>query len=224
MGPKQVQETDPKEDISSGEDVIKQIPKEKMKPAIQEHCVTLFDNIRVATGYMSVAYVNLSSLTKIADEATFRVILAASIRPLVQLNIPPSILNPLKEKKVETGREKEMTQLKKVLLPHHNTQALCQAADNSPTWLLLVVLHLKLNRHFFSEGTQVDIQTKFRVHPKQLSKLLSGCKYYRGTDRKAARRMTTEEQESQPKKKRRQIVIPDNDSSDDKEAAGTTDP
>lgn len=157
LGPKWVQETDPEEDIPSGENVIKQILKEKMKPAIQEHCVMLFDNIGMATGYMSVVWVNLSSLAKIADEATFRVILAASIRPLVQLNIPPDIFNPLEDMKVETGREKEMTQLKKALLPHHDTQALHWEADNSPTWLLLVALHLKLNWHFFSEGTQVDI-------------------------------------------------------------------
>ena len=126
-----------------------------MKPAIWEHC-DAFDNISAVTGYMLVACTNLSSFAKIADEATFRVILAASIRPLVQLNIPRRILNPLEDKKVETGREKEMTQLKKALLPCHDTQALRQEADNSPTWLLLAMLHLKSNWYFFSKGMQID--------------------------------------------------------------------
>ena len=193
LGPKQVQEMDPEAEISSGEDVLNQIPKEKIKPPICEHCVMLFDNISVATGYMSAACVNLLSLAKITDEATFRIILAVSVRLLVQLNIPPGMLNPLKDKKIEAGREKEMAQLKKALLPHHDAQVLMWDTDNSPTWLLLVVLHLKLNWCFFSKGTQVDVQQKFRIHPKQLSKLLSSHKYYRGTDRKAAKRAVTEE-------------------------------
>ena len=202
LGPKWVQKMNPEEDTPSGEEVLRQIPKEKTKPAIQAHCVTLFNNISTVTGYMSAVCVNLSLLIKITDEATFRVILAVSVKPLVQLNIPPGILNPLEEKKVETGREKEMTQLKKALLPCHDTQTLHWEVDNSPTWLLLAVLHLKLNLHFFSKGMQVDIQNKFRVHPKQLSKLLSSHKYYGGTDRKAVKWAATEEQESQPKKKR----------------------
>ena len=129
-------------------------------------------------------------------------ILAASIRPLVQLNIPTGILNPLEDKKAETGRTKEMIQLKKAVLPCHNTQALWWEADNSPTWLLLAVLHLKLNWCFFNEGTQIDVQTRFKVHPKQLSKLLSGHKYYGGTDTKTDRRKAVEEPESQPKVKK----------------------
>ena len=125
LGPKWVQEIDPEADISSGEDVLNQILKEKIKPAIQGHCVMLFDNTSMATGYMSAACANLSSLAKITDEATFRVILAMSVRPLVQLNIPPGILNPLEDKKIEAGREKKMAQVKKALLPSHDTQALC---------------------------------------------------------------------------------------------------
>lgn len=106
LGPKHVQEKDPEGDIPSGDEVLKQILKEKIEAHIQQHCVTLFE-VSMVTGYMLAACTNLSSLTKITDETTFRIILAASVRPLVQINIPPSIINHLEDKKVETGKEKE---------------------------------------------------------------------------------------------------------------------
>ena len=160
LGPEE-NETDPEEDIPTGVETAKQVPKEKMKPAILEHCITLFDNVSAATGYMSAVCANLSSIAKIADEATFRKNLAVSVWPLVQLNILPGILSPLEDRKVNTRRKKEITQLKGTLLPCHDAPALHQESDNSPIWLLLAVLHLKLNQQFFSEGTQVDVQTKY---------------------------------------------------------------
>ena len=45
---------------------------------------------------MSMATVNLSSLAKITDSETFRLVLKAMVCPMVQLNIPPQYMDPVR--------------------------------------------------------------------------------------------------------------------------------
>ena len=180
---------------------------------IQEHCISLFDNISAPTGYMSTACGNLSSLAKIAEEKTFMIILAVSVRPLIQINVTPGVLNRLEDKKDQVAH------LKTLLLPQDDAPILCWEADNGPTHFMLVVLYFKLSHRFFNKGTQVDVQTKFRVHAKQLSKILSSHKYYGSTDQKVAKKRVAEESEGVTKRKKTQMVIPDNDDNNSDGAA-----
>ena len=70
-----------------------------------EHCIMLFDHLSEATSHISAAMVNLSSLAKITDHETFKMILQASAQPLVQLNIPANMLNPVMDKPPPTAEE-----------------------------------------------------------------------------------------------------------------------
>ena len=61
--------------------------------------ITTLDHISEAQAHMSMATVNLSSLAKITDLETFRLVLKATVHPMVQLNIPPRFLDPVRDPK-----------------------------------------------------------------------------------------------------------------------------
>ena len=59
----------------------------------------------------------------------------------------------------------------------------CQP-KNGPTRILAVALWLKLKRKFFSEGTVKEACQLFNIRAKQLSRIITGCKYLGGTQQK----------------------------------------
>ena len=67
---------DPEEDVLTGRQVLSKVqPKNQY---MIEHVISLFNSLSTATEHLSVAFANLSSLAKICDKETFRMILAAS--------------------------------------------------------------------------------------------------------------------------------------------------
>ena len=84
----------------------------------------LSNDLSAATGHLSSAYAKLSSLAKICDKETFRTILAASARPLVQVNIPGKFLNPTTEKRPVLEEEGYRNKLQQALLPQERNTAL----------------------------------------------------------------------------------------------------
>ena len=46
---------------------------------------------------------NLSSLAKITDQQTFQMVLKATVRPLMQVNMPEHFLNPVEDTKPQTS-------------------------------------------------------------------------------------------------------------------------
>ena len=77
-----------------------------------------------------------------------------------------------------------VNKFKKVLLLKNNTAAMECQPKNGPTRILAVALWLKLNRKFFSEGTVKEACQLFNVRAKQLSHIITGCKYLGGTQQK----------------------------------------
>ena len=76
----QVTETDPDEDIPEGIEVASKIMQEKkLLRDLVEHITTYFDNVSTAHGYLSSAATNLSSLRKLVDAETFKMLLHAGV-------------------------------------------------------------------------------------------------------------------------------------------------
>ena len=76
----QVTETDPDDDIPSGREVIlKLVQEKKLSQAVIDNIISLFDHLSEAHAHMSMAVADLSSLGKITDPVTFKMILRASI-------------------------------------------------------------------------------------------------------------------------------------------------
>ena len=64
------------EDVLTGCQVLSKVQPQNQY--VREHVISLFNSLSTATEHLSVAFANLSSLAKICDEETFRMILATS--------------------------------------------------------------------------------------------------------------------------------------------------
>ena len=127
----------------------------------------------------------------------FRTILKASVRPLVQINIPPKILNPTIEEKPVMEDEVYRDKLRQALLPHERNTALRKEPWNNTTRLLAALVYIKLKKCYLNEGTQAETAENFDVKPKALSKLISGRKYLGRKDKKPPRK-----RKAQPERRR----------------------
>ena len=88
---------DPEEEIPSGHEFLHQLPEQKCKAEEKALVIATLDSISEAQAHMSMATTNLSSLAKITDAETFRLVLKATVHPMVQLNIPPQFLDLVRD-------------------------------------------------------------------------------------------------------------------------------
>ena len=79
-----VLKTDPDDDVPTGHKVVGKLSQTKKlsQPAIN-NIISLFNHLSEAHAHMLTATANLSLIGKIVDAETFRMILRASIRPMV---------------------------------------------------------------------------------------------------------------------------------------------
>ena len=139
--------------------------------AVTEDCITLFDKLRTATHHISMAMVNLSSLAKQVDVQTFRIILRASACPLVQININEGMLDSTKDKLTKSSKEHCEKKLRKAILPDETNAKFHKEPVNSAIHLLTAVVYLRLKKHLFNKGTQIEAATKFNVKNKALGQI-----------------------------------------------------
>ena len=93
--PSGAEAVDPEEEIPSGQEFLCQLPEQKGKAEEKALIITTLDSISEAQAHMSMATTNLSSLVKITDLETFKLVLRAMVCPMVQPNIPPQFLSPV---------------------------------------------------------------------------------------------------------------------------------
>ena len=96
---------DPEEEIPSGQEFLCQLPEQKCKAEEKALIIATLDSISEAQAHMSMATANLSSLVKITDLETFRLVLKATVCPMVQLNIPPQFLNPVRDPELTSAAD-----------------------------------------------------------------------------------------------------------------------
>ena len=173
-----VLKTDPDNDVPTGHEMVGKLSQTKKlsQPAIN-NIISLFDHISEAHAHMSTATANLSLIGKIVNAETFCMILKASIRPMVQLTIPECFLDPIWDPNADTLRDTMTCKIEWDLLPKGDKLILAKEPDNGPTRLLCAVLWIKLSKLFLNKGMQKEATMIFCVREKQLSRLLTGCKY-----------------------------------------------
>ena len=86
--------------------------------------ISTLDHASEAHTRMSSMCANLSLLAKIMDQETFQMVLKATARPLMQVNIPEHFLNQVEEMKPQTLVEKQMEKDQNAILPKHNMAAM----------------------------------------------------------------------------------------------------
>ena len=95
--PGRAEVVDAEEETSSGHEFLCQLPEEKHKAEEKALIISTLDHISEAQVHMSMATANLSSLAKITDLETFMLVLEATVCLMVQLNIPPWYLYPVRD-------------------------------------------------------------------------------------------------------------------------------
>ena len=83
--------------MPSGPEFLCQLPERKCKAEETALIISTLDHISEAQVHMSTATAHLSSLAKITNPETFRLMLKATVCPMVQLNIPPWYLDPVRD-------------------------------------------------------------------------------------------------------------------------------
>ena len=61
-----VSSVDPEEDLPTGQEILQDLPPEPL--TVGYHCVSLFENLAAAMGYLASTYANLAALAKSCDE------------------------------------------------------------------------------------------------------------------------------------------------------------
>ena len=90
-----------------------------------------------------------------------------------------------------------------MILPTSNAPCLAHEPKNSPTHVLAVAVWLKLNHKYFNEGMDKEACDQFEVRAKQLSRVLTGRKYWGGTQAKKCKATETATTAQEPPAQRK---------------------
>ena len=82
--------------------------------------------------HASMAAANISALGKITDPQMFDLVLKATVRPLVQINILERYLSPVQDPKPASTTDEVRQKLEKKLLPHSTQPVLCMSPRIAP--------------------------------------------------------------------------------------------
>ena len=170
----------PKEELPSGRKCIQKLPEKTCKQEELELIVGIFDHACEAHSHLATVAVNFSSLAKVMDQDTLKTMMKSAVRPLIQMNIPEGFLNPITDKKPQTSEEELAEKVEKTVLPMHNLACWKHEPKNRLTRILAAAVWLKLKRKYFNTGTVKEACDLFKVRAKQLSCVLTGCKYLGG--------------------------------------------
>ena len=149
----------------------------------------LFDDMEVAHEHLACSCSSLSILSRILTSCQLLLLLKASIRPLVQLNIPPGLFEETRwgRERMELPEEQNKhVRLTMILMT--SSGRLAQERPNSMTWLLAATMSFKILNRFGDGMTQQELQQMYGVRPKQLALCITGRKYMGGMDRRSFKR------------------------------------
>ena len=134
--------TEPVTEIPEGWTFLRQLPKKTRKSEVREMIVSCFDHLLEVHAHVSSFVANMSSLVKICDPETYEMVLKATTRPVIQVNIPECYLSPVQEPPPKTTAEERLAQLEKVLLPQANSACLTREPRFRSTRLLTAAVWL----------------------------------------------------------------------------------
>ena len=132
--------TKPLIEIPEGWTFLRQLPEKKRKA--EEMIILCFDHLSEAHAHMSTFAANMSLLAKICDPETYNMVLKATARPMIQVNIPECYLSPVQDPPPKTTAEERLVHLEKVLLPQANVECLVKEPRFRPTRLLTAAIWL----------------------------------------------------------------------------------
>ena len=170
----------PDEEPPSGRDFVRELPEKKWKEKELELIIGIFDSACEAHSHLAMVAVNLSSLAKVTNQGTLKLIMKSAVQPLIQMNMPEGFLDPVKDKEPQMSEPELAEKVEKTILPRHKAVCFKHEPKNGPMRILAVAVWLMLKRKYFSTGMAKEACELFQVRAKQLSRVLTVCKYLGG--------------------------------------------
>ena len=151
----------------------------------RERVCDLFDSLSTAHSAIADVAQNIAALGRQLDPNQFGFILKHSVRPLVQLQIPPGLCSPadLKFAKANlTPQEEYDEQGVNMTLPRPHHPDLATFKDKHPTRALAVAIHYHLSKRMYScfPASQTEIADLFTVEQKKFFTSVTGREYEGG--------------------------------------------
>ena len=140
-----VEVVDPPEELPSGQEFLRQLLEQARWAEETAFIVDIFSHAAQAHEHLSEVCANIAALAKITDKTTLMSVINGAIRPLVQLNIPEGILNPMEDKKAKTTEEEKRDKVRKMVLPIPNATCLKHEPRNGLTHILTAAVWLKMS-------------------------------------------------------------------------------
>ena len=138
-----------------------------------------------AHSHLATVAGNMSSLAKVMDTETVHLVMKLAVCPLVQMYVTEAFLNSIKDKKPQSSEEELLEKIQRMILPKHKAVCLAHELKTRPTRILAAAVWLMLSRKYFNMGNAKEACKLFQVRAKQLSRILTGCKYLGGSGKKA---------------------------------------
>ena len=91
----------------------------------------------------------MSSLAKVMDWKTLKLIMKSAVWPLIQMNMPEGFLDPVKDKEPQTSEQQLAKKVEKTILPRHKAACFKHEPMNGLMRILAAAVWLKLKRKYF---------------------------------------------------------------------------
>ena len=164
----------PDEEPPSGMDFIRKLPEKRWRQEELELIIGIFDSACEAHSHLAMVIANLSSLAKVTNQETLKLVMKSAVQPLIQMNVPEGFLDPVKDKEPQTLEQELAKKVEKTILPRHQAACFKHKPKNGPMRILAAAVWLKLKRKYFSVGMAKEACELFQVRAKQLSRVLMG--------------------------------------------------
>ena len=103
----------PDKELPSGKDFVRKLLEKRWKQEELELIVGIFDSTCEAHSHLATVAANLSSLAKVTDQETLKLIMKSAVQPLIQMNVPEGFLDPIKNKEPQTSEQELAKKIKK---------------------------------------------------------------------------------------------------------------
>ena len=111
----------PDEEPPSGKDFVRKLPEKRWKQEELELIIRIIDSACEAHSHLAMVTANLSSLAKVTDQETLKLIMKSAVWPLIQMNVPEGFLDPVKDKEPQTLEQELAEKIERMILPRHKS-------------------------------------------------------------------------------------------------------
>ena len=194
------------DEIPAGPEVLSKMCLQGNLPSFdkkgQQAVTRLFSHLQDAHNHMAEVAKSIVHVSEVSSPEQFTFVLQLTVRPIIQLKIPPHLSAPTElkfERERLTPEEINEENCCNLILPRPFHPKFAKLDFKDPTRCLAVAAHFLIRKKLFnSKCTQLHVAKDFAVAEKKLHLAISGRKYNPGK-KTSKRKRTSDEKTSDPK-------------------------